>query len=45
MAQAVWLVVALPDQRDVPALLAIARPLDPCLYRAAVARDDDRPAG
>ena len=41
IAQAAWLVVALPDVRDVPVLLDVARQLNPGLRSAVVARNDE----
>ncbi|MCE4538960.1 cation:proton antiporter [Pelomonas sp. P7] len=41
IAQAAWLVVALADVRDVPAMLALARQLNPELRCAALAHTDE----
>jgi CPA2 family monovalent cation:H+ antiporter-2 len=41
IAQAAWLVVALADMRGVPAVLALARQLNPELRCAALARTDE----
>jgi CPA2 family monovalent cation:H+ antiporter-2 len=41
VARAAWLVVALPDVRLVPAMLALARQLNPPLRTAVLARTDE----
>lgn len=41
IAQAAWLVVAIGDVRDVPAMLALARQLNPGLRCAVVAQTDE----
>jgi len=41
IAQAAWLLVALPDVRDVPALLAMAQQLNPDLRSAVLAYTDE----
>jgi monovalent cation:H+ antiporter-2, CPA2 family len=41
IAHAAWLIVALPDVRDVPAVLALARQLNPELRSAVLAHTDE----